>query len=147
VTSAPTGPYAVVPDPLAAPPRRGDDVTLTVAAVIVVLLAATFLGAAGAFLQLAAHPWGLLVALLTAAAFSLGLAWLGYGRPLRLALAGMWLLGAVSPALWRRGGDLVLPDDAQARWFLYGGAALLLLLLVVPARTGGRTTDGPASGR
>jgi hypothetical protein len=147
VTSAPTDPYAVGPASVDVPPPRGDDIVLTVAAVAVLLLAAAFLGAAGAFLQLAAYPWGLLVALLAAAALSVGLAMLGYGRPLRLAVAGGWLLGAVSPALWRRGGDLVLPDDGHVRLYLYGGVAMLLLLVAVPARKGGPTTDGPPTGR
>lgn len=147
MTSAPPDPSAAAPAPVDAARRKGDDLALTVAAVVVLLLTAAFLGAAGAFLQLAVYPWGLLVALIAAAALSLGLAWLGYGRPLRLAVAGLWLLGAVSPALWRRGGDLVLPDDGHVRLYLYGGVALLVVLLAVPARKGGPTTDGPPSGR
>jgi hypothetical protein len=147
VTFAPSDPYAVAPASEQPSPRRGDELALTVAAVVVLLLAVAFLGAAGAFLQLAGYPRGVVATLAAAAAFSLALAWLGYGRPLRLAVAGVWLLGAVSPALWRRGGDLILPDDGHVRVFLYGGAALLLALLAVPARKGAPTTDGPPSGR
>lgn len=124
------------------------DRVVTVVAVGVLLLAAAFLGAAGAFLQLTAQPWGSVVALLAAAALPLTLAWLGYGRILRLAVAGMWLLGAASPALWRRGGDLVLPDDTRSRVYLYGGTVLVLALLAVPGRRPRPpTSDGPPSGR
>jgi len=78
----------------------------------------------------------------------LALAWLGYGRILRLAVAALWVLGAVSPAMWRRGGDLVLPDDTRSRIYLYGGTLLMVLLLAVPARRqGAPTSDGPPSGR
>jgi hypothetical protein len=140
-------------EPTAAPVPGTDagseplDPVITAAAVVVLLVAAAFLGAAGAFLQLAVPPWGLIAALACAAALTLGLAWLGYGRILRLAVTGVWLLGALGPALWRRGGDLVMPDDLRVRVYLYGGAFLLLLLLAVPARKGGRTTDSPPSGR
>jgi hypothetical protein len=140
----PAEPLTAAPDPGPATPT---DPVVTVAAVVVLLVAAAFLGAAGAFLQLALPPWGLIAALAAPAALSLGLAWLGYGRILRLAVTAVWLLAAVSPALWRRGGDLVLPDDVRVRVYLYGGSLLLLVLLAVPARKGGPATDGPPSGR
>jgi hypothetical protein len=146
VTFEPSADATSAPVPGAAPGSPADPVT-TAAAVVVLLVAAAFLGAAGAFLQLSLPPWGLMAALAAAAALSLGLAWLGYGRILRLAVTAVWLLGALSPALWRRGGDLVLPDDQRVRVYLYGGTVLLLLLLAVPARKGGLTTDGPPSGR
>jgi hypothetical protein len=130
-------------------PEPEPDPVVTAAAVAVLLVAAAFLGAAGAFLQLTASPWGLVLALAATAALSLGLAWLGYGRILRLAVAATWMLGAVSPALWRRGGDIVLPaGQMAARVYLYGGTALVLILLVVPARRRhSPATDGPPSGR
>ena len=134
-------------DPVDPTPPEPDPV-VTGAAVVVLLVAAAFLGAAGAFLQLTAPPWGLVFALLAAAALPLALAWLGYGRILRLAVAALWVLGAVSPAMWRRGGDLVLPDDTRSRIYLYGGTLLMVLLLAVPARRqGAPTSDGPPSGR
>lgn len=146
MTFEPSADPTTAPVPDAAAGSPGDPV-ITAAAVLVLLVAAAFLGAAGAFLQLAVPPWGLVAGLAAAAALSLGLAWLGHGRILRLAVTAVWLLGALSPALWRRGGDLVLPDDQRVRVYLYGGALLLLLLLAVPARKGGRTTDGLPSGR
>ena len=134
-------------DPVDPTPPEPDPV-VTGAAVVVLLVAAAFLGAAGAFLQLTAPPWGLVFALLAAAALPLALAWLGYGRILRLAVAALWVLGAVSPAMWRRVGDLVLPDDTRSRIYLYGGTLLMVLLLAVPARRqGAPTSDGPPSGR
>jgi len=134
-------------DPVDPTPPEPDPV-VTGAAVVVLLVAAAFLGAAGAFLQLTAPPWGLVFALLAAAALPLALAWLGYGRILRLAVAALWVLGAVSPAMWRRGGDLVLPDDTRSRIYLYGGTLLMVLLLAVAARRRSvPTSDGPPSGR
>jgi hypothetical protein len=114
-----------------------------VGAVVVLATAMALLGAAGAFLPVLAPPWSVVAALVPPAVLLVWLALSGTRRPVRLVLALAWVAGAVATTQWDAGGDLVLPDVAAARWYLYGGSVLVLVLALVPVRR--RRPSPPAS--
>ncbi|GGS90690.1 DUF6113 family protein [Streptomyces chromofuscus] len=127
------------PTPLAQPlrpPSAG-----RIAAYLGLFALGLLVGAAGALVQAAWFPGGLLLALAAAAGAFLGGAWVTRGRAGAVAGAAGWLLSVILLTASRPEGDFLFAAGVGSYAYLLGGMAVAVICATLaPARgPGGRS--------
>jgi hypothetical protein len=109
-----------------AQPLRAPSVA-RIAVYLLLLVLGALVGAAGALVQAAWFPGGLLLALLGAAGLFLGAARATGGRAGAAVSAGGWLIAVILLTTSRPEGDFVFAAGAGSYFFLLGGMAVAVM--------------------
>lgn len=127
--------------PLLAQPLRPPSAGRAVAHLGLFVLGAV-VGAAGALVQPAWFPGGLLLALAGQAGLVLGATWVMRGRSGGIAVAGGWVLIVLLLTASRPEGDFLFGASVGTYLFLLGGMALAVICATLG---GGRPPRGPSA--